>query len=300
VPVLELQILGSFRLRLRQDADGDSDPNNRPDIKDITEALGPRPRELLTFIALHEDGVRRDEVVDALWPNANPMRHTHPLNTAISRLRRALGRATANLVTDLIRHTDSRLHLDDRLVTVDLWRFRAAWDAARRSTADSERISAYRAMTDAYHGPLGKDVDADWVATPRQSLHRAATDATRNLAKLMVKIDPQQTLDLLDSARNWDPHNEHLYRDIMRLQAQLGQIDAVSRTFDLLAARLAEIKVKPTRETRELVAGLEQRASQAGDLGPTPSTRSSGPRPPAMTPSRRGDHPADHRRPASP
>jgi DNA-binding SARP family transcriptional activator len=299
-PVLELQILGSFRLRLRPDTDSERDPNREADLADITEALGPRPRELLTFIALHEDGVRRDEVVDALWPDTNPVRHTHPLNTATSRLRRALGRATANRVTDLIRHADHRLQLDDKLVTVDLWQFRAAWDAARHSTTDSERMSAYRAMTDAYHGSFGKDVDADWVATPRQSLHRAATDATRNLANLLVDVDPQQTLDLLDSARNWDPFNEHLYRDIMRLQAKLGQADAIRRTFDLLAARLAEINVKPTREARELAAGLEQRASRAGDLESTPSTRSTAARPPAAAPSWRRDHPADQRRPASP
>jgi DNA-binding SARP family transcriptional activator len=285
---------------LRPDVDSERDSNSEADLTDITEALGPRPRELLTFIALHEDGVRRDEVVDALWPDTNPVRHTHPLNTATSRLRRALGRATANRVTDLIRHADHRLQLDDKLVTVDLWQFRAAWDAARHSTTDSERMSAYRAMTDAYHGSFGKDVDADWVATPRQSLHRAATDATRNLANLLVDVDPQQTLDLLDSARNWDPFNEHLYRDIMRLQAKLGQADAIRRTFDLLAARLAEINVKPTREARELAAGLEQRASRAGDLESTSSPRSTAPRPSAAASSWRRDHPADQRRPASP
>jgi hypothetical protein len=50
-----------------------------------------------------------------------------------------------------------------------------------------------------------------------------------------------------------------LYRDIMRLQGHLGQLDAIARTLALLTTRLAEIDEEPTPPTIELAAALTRR-----------------------------------------
>jgi DNA-binding SARP family transcriptional activator len=270
-PTLTIAVLGEVRL-----FHGTRSADATDAGREITSAIGPRLRELVAFVALHPDGVRRDEVSDALWPDTTPHRHTHALNSALARLRRAASRATGDTVDDLFLRSDQRLRLDPGRVSVDVWEFHRAWDAARAATDTSTRAQAYRRMIDAYGGPLANDVDADWIAAPRQSLHRAATDAVSSLARLLVDKDPQQTLDLLDSARVWDPYNEHLYRDIMRLQARLGQTDAIGRTLELLGVRLAEISAAPSVQTQALAAGLQQRAeSSAPDPAATSPTAAS-------------------------
>ncbi|GAA2693189.1 MULTISPECIES: hypothetical protein [Actinosynnema] len=74
-----------------------------------------------------------------------------------------------------------------------------------------------------------------------------------------MRQDPQQTLDLLERALVFDPHNDLLYRDIMRVQDRLGRADAIPRTLALLTTRLAELGEQPTRETLDLATRLLQR-----------------------------------------
>jgi hypothetical protein len=89
--------------------------------REITAAFPPRQRELLVFLALHPDGVHRDTLIAALWHDNPPQRPTNALNTALSRLRRALSQATDGALSDLITIGQSRYQLDPRLVTVDYW-----------------------------------------------------------------------------------------------------------------------------------------------------------------------------------
>ncbi|MGW2309060.1 BTAD domain-containing putative transcriptional regulator [Actinomadura luteofluorescens] len=55
-----------------------------------------------------------------------------------------------------------------------------------------------------------------------------------------------------------DPYAEPLYRSVMQLQAELGQPDAVHRTYRLLAARLADLDTEPDDETHRLLANLQR------------------------------------------
>jgi hypothetical protein len=77
-------------------------------------------------------------------------------------------------------------------------------------------------------GCLAEGVDAEWIEAPREATRRDALDAVAALARALVNSDPQRTLDLLETARAFDPHNELLYRDIMRLQHRLGHLDAIN------------------------------------------------------------------------
>jgi hypothetical protein len=124
----------------------------------------------------------------------------------------------------------------------------------------SERVNAYRAVVNNYGGPLAEGMSTlAWIEPAREAIRRDAIDAVAALARALVEDDPQQTLDLLEIARAFDPHNELLYRDIMRLQERLGQLDAIPRTLALLTTRLAEIDRQPSPQTRELAARLAQR-----------------------------------------
>ena len=90
-------------------------------------------------------------------------------------------------------------------------------------------------------------------------MRRDALDAVAALARVLVDTDPEQTLDLLEIARAFDPYNDLLYRDILRLQDRLGLLDAIPRTLALLTTRLAELDETPTKQTIELAERLLRR-----------------------------------------
>lgn len=67
-------------------------------------------------------------------------------------------------------------------------------------------------------------------------------------------------MDLLELARSFDPYNDRIYCDIMRMQARLGHVDAITRTLGLLRTRLAEIRERPAAATITLATALTDRA----------------------------------------
>jgi DNA-binding SARP family transcriptional activator len=240
-------------------------------VRDITAAFTPRQRELLVFLALHPQGVHRDALVAALWDHNTLQRPTNALNTALSRLRHSVNQATHCAINDLITTGENRYQLDPHLVTVDYWRLGDAVAARRAANTNSERIAAYQRIVDSYSGCLGEGIDTEWIEAPREAARRDALDAVAALARALVDSDPQRTLDLLETARTFDPHNELLYRDIMRLQHRLGHLDAIPRTLALLTARLTEIDESPTAQILELAARLQQRNRALGNDSPATS-----------------------------
>ena len=260
---IHITVLGSPRVRWIPDPSGDSGDARDAAARDITAAFPPRQRELLVFLALHPDGVHRDPLVAALWQDSPPERPTNALNTALSRLRRAVHTATGGAIGDITTVGEGRYRLDPHLVEVDYWRLSDAVTAQRAAGSGSERIAAYQRVVDCYGGCLAEGMDTEWIDAAREATRRDAIDAVAALARALVDSDPQHTLDLLETARAFDPHNELLYRDIMRLQERLGRLDAIPRTLTLLTTRLAEIDEVPTAHALGLAARLQQRHDAA-------------------------------------
>ncbi|WP_156755868.1 winged helix-turn-helix domain-containing protein [Actinokineospora pegani] len=253
---LRITLLGHLRVWWRHDQ-GE---------QEITSTLQPRARELLLFLALHPEGASREALIAALWPTSPPERTTNALNTGVSRLRRALTLAVGDSLANAVLTGDGRFQLDPDLVEVDYHRFAAAVASRRAAMSDQERAHAYRDIVNAYTGPLADGMSTEWIETAREAARRDAVDAVAALARALVDHDPQQTLDLLEIARSFDPHNEFVYRDIIRLQDRVGQADAIPRTLALLKASLAEIGDSPSPESLALVAQLRRRRDAANQL----------------------------------
>ncbi|MFD5089862.1 BTAD domain-containing putative transcriptional regulator [Amycolatopsis thailandensis] len=229
--------------------------------RDLTGELSSRPLELLVFLAVHPGGVSRDVVVDALWPNDPPRNPASVLRTVLSRIRRALDNATRGTVGELVMAGHGQYRLDPAVVEADYWDFADAVTRRRTAGTAARRVEGYEAIVAHYGGILADGLDADWLTAAREATRRDALDAVAALARTRVEADPDYTLDLLETARAFDPHNELLYRDIMRLQHTLGRHDAISRTLHLLRTRLAEIDTTPTADTADLAERLRARST---------------------------------------
>ncbi|GAB2790616.1 BTAD domain-containing putative transcriptional regulator [Amycolatopsis magusensis] len=231
------------------------------ELRDLSGALSSRPLELLVYLAVHPAGVSRDKIVDALWLGQPPRDPASVLRTILSRMRRALDTATGGAVADLVVAEHGRYRLDPAVADVDYWAFADAVTARRRATISERRAVACEAIVAHYGGLLADGLDAEWLVAAREATRRDALDAVAALARARVEHDPDYTLDLLETARAFDPHNELLYRDIMRLQHTLGRHDAISRTLDLLRTRLAEIDTTPTAGIIDLARRLRSHAT---------------------------------------
>jgi DNA-binding winged helix-turn-helix (wHTH) protein len=251
-PVIKLSVLGPPRLGWRS-----AENSTR---EDITSAFSPRQLELLVFLAIHPDGVHRDTLLATLW--ANNMKATNAMNTAFSRLRHTVTVATANAVTSLTTTDNGRYQLDPAVVDVDFWHFSNAIARRRTATSEPNRVAEYQQTVKLYAGQLAEGVDSEWIEAARESIRRDALDAVTALARSSIDVSPEVTLDLLETARSFDPYNELVYRDIMRLQRRLGRLEAIPRTLGLLTTRLAEIDEKPNAETRILAEALQHQLQE--------------------------------------
>jgi DNA-binding SARP family transcriptional activator len=249
------------------------DPVTADSPREITGSLQPRTKELVVLLGLHPDGATRETLISTLWGQDPPARPTNALHTALSRMRTALATATDGTVTEIVSTSNGRYQLDPAKVRVDYWRFAHAVAARRSASTDQARVDAYRNVVNNYGGPLAEGIGIEWIEPAREAIRRDAIDAVAALARALVDSDPQQTLDLLEVARAFDPHNELLYRDIMRLQERLGQLDAIPRTLTLLATRLAEVDEAPTPQARGLAVRLGQRRDDVSEDSSEPTSR---------------------------
>jgi NAD(P)-dependent dehydrogenase (short-subunit alcohol dehydrogenase family) len=97
--------------------------------------------------------------------------------------------------------------------------------------------------------------------TLRETVRRRYLEAVTTLARITIDNKPEQALDLLETARNLEPLNEAIYRDIIRIQQRLGRPDAAAATFQLLHAQLADIDATPSPATVALARKIEELAS---------------------------------------
>lgn len=248
---LALRVLGDVELVLH--ANGNE--------QELSGALTPKQREVLVYLALHPQGARREALNDAVWPDARPPRPFNSLHNALSLLRRALAKATEGTITDLIRNDDGRYQLDGDLVATDFERFQAALQAPRAVN----EVQAHTPLTESielYRGDLAEDLTAAWIEPYRESIRRDALDALGILIRIYSESDPDTGLVLLERARKLDRYNESIYRDLIRVQARLGQYDAIPRALALLTSTLDEIGQRPSTDTLNLAEFLQRRGTR--------------------------------------
>lgn len=246
VPPLRLSILGPTALHHFRATDIAAE-----EMAVAVTGIGPRAVELLVYLAAHPDGVHRHTLVAALWPDTGPDRPTNALNSTLTRLRKTLDQRQPGFA-GLVARAGDRYRLDDDLVSVDYWDFLvAATDLTHPDP--TRRRSACEAVLTTYQGPLAVEHPGEWLITMREATRRRYLDALTTLARLTIGDDPERTLGLLETARNLEPLNEAIYRDIIRIQLRLARPDAAALTLQLLRAQLADIDAAPDPATTALL-----------------------------------------------
>ncbi|UGT53981.1 BTAD domain-containing putative transcriptional regulator [Nocardia asteroides] len=247
-PALTVRVFGPTRIFWHDTESGES--------VEITTQLQPRARELVAVLALHPDGLPRQQLIELLWGQRPGHRGGSALANTLSRLRAALGTATGGQITDVLAEDRTQVRLSGNL-GVDYWDFNAAVAQRRHARSDAEQADAARRIAALATSELASDLTDTWVQSIRESARRTSLNALSWLATRNTD-DPHTTLGMLETTVENDPYNEAVWHDLLRLHARLGETAALTRTYTLLTRRLAEIGQTPSQETRHLLETLRR------------------------------------------
>jgi DNA-binding SARP family transcriptional activator len=218
---------------------------------------GRQGRLLLAYLVLHRSRpVRRDELIDALWPRTPPAAADTALRALISKLRRLLPDGVLDGRTEL------RLHLPADAF-VDLEHAREAIHRAESAVAQANWHRAWSAsmapMFTARRGFL-PDEDGEWIRDTRHELDALYLRALECYAQACLGVGGTELPGAERSGRELTklaPYRESGYRHLMRALAARGNTAEALRAYEELRTLLRdELGIAPCAATLELHAHL--------------------------------------------
>ncbi len=211
-------------------------------------------RDLFYFILLHPDGVTKEEIGAAFWPDSTIDTLRVRFKNSIYRLRHALGSESISFIDDYYRFNRT-LEYD-----YDAENFSQELLIAHNASDIEERIQHYRQAIGHYRGAYIPKLDYEWVFIQREQYHREFIIGITNLINLLIQTKQYQSaIHYADRALEEDPCYEEAYRSAMLAFSALGNRAAVSRQFEKCRSNLKrELDLEPAPQTNALYKSLMQ------------------------------------------
>ena len=243
-PCFDLRLLGQPLLE-RVCADGSR------------QRLGWRLRrafQSVAFLALAPDRrATKDELVDAVWRDADADAIARNFHPTLSHARRMLGRRDAFGYRQGVYSLSPELDWE-----IDCERFHGRIAEGRRilDEGGGQKPRALEVFVEAwnlYRGPLLYGMDEAWILPRRQAFHRDYAELLRTLGDLCAELERwQQALDAYRALLLEEPFEERVHLALMELYARQGRRDLVRRQFVRMQELLnRELNVEPLETTQE-------------------------------------------------
>lgn len=219
--------------------------------------------------------VPSDQLIDWLWPHADPQRAAITLRSTVHALRRALepdrpARASSYI---LAQPPGYAVALQAPL-WVDVWAFEDLLEVAARSATPEERRAHLTEAIALYRDDLLiEDPYAEWVLAERERIRERYIEAALDLAELLAAGGtPERAIPLCRRVIALDEFREPAYRALMRYHMAVGDVAGALRTYERCRRVLSEsFGVEPSPPTRALYEALLR--------GELPPARAATPRP---------------------
>jgi DNA-binding SARP family transcriptional activator len=226
---------------------------------------GRQGRLLITYLVLHRlRTVRRDELVDALWPDKAPAAADAALSALLSKLRRLLpegtleGRGDVRLTLPASAHVDlevarEAIHRAESAIAQEQWH--RAWGASLGPLFTARR------------GFLPEE-DADWIRETRGELEALYLRSLECYAHACLGVGGTELVAAERAGRELiarAPYREIGYRQLMQALSRTGNTAEALRIYEQLRTLLRdELGVAPSAETLRLHDELLRGLSRAG------------------------------------
>jgi DNA-binding SARP family transcriptional activator len=252
-----------------------------PDAEVATRVLGPldlmvagrrivrwnslKARTVFQYLVVHGRPVRREVLMDLMWPDHSMGSARNNLNAALYSLRNTLDQHGRN-VQYILYKDGCYLPNPELMWWIDRTEFLTALqsaEVARRGGHPEQVVNAFLRAVRLYRGPLFEDDrDGDWYIPEQRRLKELYLQAVEGLAEIhLEQHDLAAAVHFGQLALSADPCCEPAHRLLMRCYALQHQQQLVSRQFRLCSDALHdELGVSPGADTAELFHSLTSRA----------------------------------------
>ena len=213
-----------------------------------------RPRELLVMLLVNPEGVTKEQVGLAFWPEASTAQVRNSFHVTLHRLRRALGH------TEWIETAGERY----RIAPGVQWEIDAAVFEKTITTAlRRQDAPALGRALDLYRGDfLDGEGAGDWHFTVRDRLQRLYIDGLSMLATSQAAAGRHE--EVAATCRRLlarDPLHEDAWRRLMTSHARQGERNQALKLYQQLVELLdRELDTEPDEQTKELATAISQGA----------------------------------------
>ncbi|MGH2615728.1 MAG: AfsR/SARP family transcriptional regulator, partial [Thermomicrobiales bacterium] len=243
---LDIQLLGGFRVFVAGQAVPDSDWQRK------------RAAAVVKLLALEPaHRMHREQLADALWPDADPDAAANSLRVALHHARQRLQGAGAPPGVFLHRDGDVIALGPPELLNVDI----DVFDEALRHAWQSPDPAVSQAALDAYRGDLlPEDLYEDWAAGRRTTLRASYLTLLRRVAQLHEhRAEIGQAIAVHHRLLTVEPLDEDAHSEVIRLFALTGRQHQALAQYDRLVALLdRELGAEPQPATHQLVASIRE------------------------------------------
>ena len=212
-----------------------------------------KPAALVKLLALAPGHrLRREQAMDALWPELDPQAAAANLRKALHSARRSLD---AGEGAGLIVSAGDLLCLPPDGLTVDVDDY---WSLVRAARATGNAGTYSRAIDVYRDGLLPEDRYEDWAAGPREELHADWLALVEEFAGLLeARAELNSAARAVQRLVAAEPLGEENHAWLMRLYALAGRRDEARRQYARLREALAaELGVEPSPATQRQFAEI--------------------------------------------
>ncbi len=204
--------------------------------------------------------VPRDELIELLWPEAEPQRAIHRLHVAVSALRGLLDSAGAP--TSVVQCENERYAIAAGCLVTDAALFDAHYQQGRHCLAQRDAdgaVAAFVAALALYQGDYLADTPyVEWSHLPRAHFAERRMNALVVLCELAAQASELGTvIDYAQQILELDQLRERAHRHLMRTHYALGQRACALRQYEACARLLqTELGVRPSQLTERLYQAI--------------------------------------------
>jgi two-component SAPR family response regulator len=218
-------------------------------------------KELFYYFMTTPQGVRKEQIMDALWPDASPGRANSSFHTANYRLRRAL-------FPECVIYEDGWYMLNpDVNYWYDVEEFEKLIEQAMLAEPDSEAMAGYlREALSLYRGDFIEESYLDWCSLKREMLREKYIEALVRLGDFhAARAQYAESIELYRQVLARDNYREDIHRKIMFCHIRTGdRASAVKQYQQCVEILDEELGLKPMAETSAL---YEEIVHEDGEIG---------------------------------
>lgn len=206
----------------------------------------------------------RDELIELLWPDEDPVLTRTRLRQTLASLRRALEEVGTADEEVVLRASRASVALDVEQVASDVVELEACLRQAS-ATPEQRREALDRALT-LYENHLMPGFYETWVLSERERLESRMRTALLQLTQSLQETEPDAAITYARTAVNLDPLDETAQENLLKLLIQTGRnTEALRHWKDVERLFWKELRTTPPPT---LKAALES----VGAALPTPET----------------------------